>query len=93
MKKLRPLLLLVVLLPSCLGTWTDESKNKFYRGCTTDALAWAGTPEKAQEYCDCVFTKMTRKYPVAEEAMAHMDSIAKDPDIAACKEEMLRTAK
>lgn len=84
------LVLTIFLFASCHGTWTDETKRGFYVGCTTEALKWAGTPDKAQEYCDCVFAKMITKYPIEKYALDHMDSVLNDPDIRACKEEMIR---
>ena len=90
MKQLRLLLLLAIFFASCHGTWTDETKRSFYTTCTHNANAWADSPERAQEYCDCVFMKMTRKYPLEKDALAHMDSISKDPDLLECKDEILK---
>ena len=94
MKKLLPLLLLLILFSgSCRETWTSDTKNTFYEACTEEAGSWAGSPEKAKAYCDCVLAKMMAKYPHEEDALEHIDSLAKDPDLISCKEEILKAGK
>jgi len=82
------LLLLLALCVSCRNTWTTETKNNFYLNCNTKNLEWAKTPARTQEYCDCVFLTMTRKYPVEEEAMRKMDSVLADPDVLSCRQQV-----
>jgi len=93
MKKLLPLLLLVMLTVSCRETWTEGTKNSFYDACTEEANHWSGTPERAKTYCDCVLGKMMAKYPHEIDALEHIDSLAKDPDLIGCKDEIMKTAK
>jgi hypothetical protein len=88
MKKIFPFLLLLILLASCKSSWNDEDKDAFYQACTDEAIHWAGTQERAKTYCDCVFGKMIKKYPNEEDALEHIDSLGKDPDLIRCKEEM-----
>ena len=94
MRKLLPLLLLIaVFTTSCREKWNESTKNQFYEGCTEEANHWAATHEIAKTYCDCVLEKMMAKYPHQEDAFEHLDSLAKDPDLIRCKEEVLNKAK
>ena len=94
MKKLLPLLLLLIILTtSCRETWSSETKDSFYQACTDEAGKWSGTPERAKTYCDCVLGKMMAKYPHEEDALEHIDSLAKDPGLINCKEEIMKTGK
>ena len=88
MKKIFPILFLAILSASCKNTWSDEDKDAFYQACTEEANTWAGSPAKAKTYCDCVFEKMTRKYPHEEDALEHIDSLGKDPELLKCKDEV-----
>jgi hypothetical protein len=94
MKKLLPLLLLpIICATSCKQTWSSETKDSFYQACTEEAVHWAGTQDRAKTYCDCVFAKMVAKYPHEEDALEHIDSLAKDPDLIKCKEEVQAQTK
>jgi hypothetical protein len=94
MKKLIPLLsILFIFTTSCREKWTTGTKNRFYEGCTQEAQKWAGSPELAKTYCDCVFEKMSAKYPHEDDALAHIDSLAVDPDLIRCKEDIMKTGK
>lgn len=91
MKRLLPVLL-IMLVCSCRETWTRADKGAFYEACTDEANKWAGSPEQAKTYCDCVFEKMSRKYPHEDDALAHIDSLAKDPDLISCKDGIMKSA-
>lgn len=94
MKKLIPLLLLLAIVStSCRETWNESTKNKFHEGCMDEATVWAGNPQLAKAYCNCVLGKMMTKYPHEEDAFEHMDSLAVDPDLIRCKDEILKTGK
>jgi len=88
MKKIPLFLLLIILSASCKNTWNQEDKDAFYQACTEEARTWAGSQEKAKAYCDCVFAKMEKKYPNEEDALEHIDILAKDTDLIKCKEEI-----
>ena len=90
MKKMSLLVLFIILSASCKNTWNQEDKDAFYQACTGEAATWAGSPEKAKAYCDCVFSKMEKKYPNEEDALEHIDILAKDTDLIKCKEEIIQ---
>ncbi len=89
MKKAFLLLLFTIFSVSCKNTWNQEDKDSFYQACTGEAIRWAGTEEKAKEYCDCVFGKMEKKYPNENDALEHIDILAKDTDLINCKGEIM----
>ncbi len=92
MKKLLPLLLLLIIVSaSCRETWTQSTKNKFNEGCMDEATKWAGSPELAKTYCDCVLAKIMAKYPHEDDALEHIDSLATDPNLINCKDEIMKT--
>lgn len=82
--------LLVLSLPSCKNTWNDEDKAMLYQTVLENAKTWAGSPEKAKEYTDCVVNKIMQKYPNENDALAHMDSLMRDPDLKSCKAEIMK---
>ena len=84
------LLLALLAITACKNTWSREDKATFYETCTEEARPWTGSPEKATTYCDCVFTHMEKRYPNEEDALEHMDSLAKDTSLLNCKEMVLR---
>jgi hypothetical protein len=90
MKKLLPIILIIILFTSCRETWTTGTKNRFYEGCTEEAAKWTGSEAMAKTYCDCVLEKMMAKYRHEIDALEHIDSLAKDPDLIACKEDILK---
>jgi len=90
MKKICFLLLLSVVSISCKNTWNEEDKSAFYSACTDEAIKWAGSEAKAKTYCDCVFSKMEKKYPNEEEALEHLDILAKDTGLVNCKTEVMK---
>ena len=65
--------------------WSREDKATFYQACTEEAKPWTGSAEKAKTYCDCVFANMEKKYPNEEDALEHIDSLAKDSALLNCK--------
>lgn len=91
MKERVLLIILLISLTSCKNTWSDEDKDAFYQACTEEAKPWAA--DKAKPYCDCVFDKMTQKYPNENDALEHLDTLGKDPDLLHCRQEVLQAAK
>lgn len=91
MKTICALLLLMVAFSSCRETWTIGGKNSFYQACTETARSdWAQSDSVAKTYCDCVFEKMKQKYPHEEDALEHIDVLAKDTDLVKCKQEIMK---
>lgn len=90
MKKFLLLFLLVFALGSCQAGWNEDDKKAFYQACTETASTWASSPAQAKSYCDCVFEKMVKKYPVEDDALEHLAELAQDPDLVKCKEEVGR---
>ena len=89
MKTIFAVLLFALVATSCREKWTEEGKNSFYDACTETARKdWAKTDEMAKTYCDCVFAKMSQKYPHQEDALEHIDVLAKDTDLIKCKDEI-----
>jgi hypothetical protein len=80
----------IVVFASCRENWSRQTKDSFYTACTEEAVKWAGSEQKAKEYCDCVFAKMYKKYPHEEDALQHIDSLAVDPDLIGCKDEVMK---
>ena len=89
-KLIYSLLLLLLLLPSCKDTWEEEDKVLFKKACMQDAVKWAGSDEKATTYCNCVLEKILVKYPHENDALDHMDSLAKDPTIQSCRDGIMQ---
>ena len=85
-----PFILLVIISASCKNTWSEEDKDSFYQACTDEANKWAGSPEKAKTYCDCVLQKMMTKYPHEDDALEHIDILAKDTALMHCKDEVMK---
>jgi len=86
MKRLAQLLLLVVVsLISCRETWTIGTKNRFYESCTTEAIGIDSNEQRVQQFCDCVFEKMKKKYEHEDDAMQHLGDLALDPDMQSCR--------
>jgi hypothetical protein len=86
MKKLLFFLPIVVLLSACKNTWSKEDKDMFYQACMEEDMKTGHTKERAKTFCDCVFGKMQQKYPNEEDALEHIDMLAKDTDLIKCKE-------
>lgn len=87
------LIILLLAISSCKNTWTQEDKDAFYQVCTEDANKWTISPEQSKTYCDCVFGHVERKYPHVADALEHMDSLAKDPDLLRCQDDIMRSNK
>ena len=85
MKRILFFLLLIITAASCKNTWSQEDKKAFYEACTEDAANGGSTPEKIKPYCDCVLGKIMEKYPNGNDALEHMDSLAKDHGLISCK--------
>ena len=84
------LIIPVILLVSCKNTWNQDDKDSFYQACTDEAIKWAGSPEKAKTYCDCVLGKMMTKYPHEDDALEHIDELAKDTALINCREQVMK---
>ncbi len=87
MKKILLLASLCLAFTSCKNTWSDDDKKAFYNACMEDAKSAGSAPEKIKPYCDCVFGKIVARYPNENDALEHMDSLAKDPGLMTCKTE------
>lgn len=85
MKQIIALLFLTAVFASCKNTWSEEDKKAFYDSCTEDAKSSGTSLEKIKPYCDCVFGKIIAKYPNENDALEHMDSLARDPELLSCK--------
>ena len=83
------LLLPLIALCSCKGSWDEDDKKVFYQSCLDEAKGWV-KPEKAKPYCDCVLDKVLAKYPNESDALEHIDSVINDPAVAQCKVEASR---
>ena len=80
---------LLLLSSSCKEKWNEEDKRAFYTACTEEARkSWAPSDSMARAYCDCVFGKMSLKYPDEEDLLEHIDKLAKDTDLMKCREEV-----
>jgi hypothetical protein len=82
--------LLILLTASCRSAWNQDDAVTFRKACLSDAATWARSPDQASAYCDCVIAKVKAKYPDEDEAMNHIDSLAYDTDLQACKDALLR---
>ncbi len=78
-------ILIIFSFTACKGSWDGEDKKAFYDDCLETATTWAGSPDKAKSYCDCVMDKMMKKFPSETDALEHIDSVLNDPDIYSCK--------
>ena len=85
MKKAFIFISLTLPCSSCFHVWDQEDKKLFRDICFQDARKWAGSDSKANAYCDCVMEKIVQKYPSETEALDHVDSIIKDPDLIECR--------
>jgi len=84
MKQFVIFILTICLFSSCAG-WDGESKEQFHSSCMESLRSAGKTEAEAKSTCDCRLEKTIKKYPSVDEAMEHMDKIATDPEIAACK--------
>lgn len=84
-KYMLPLLLLSCTYISC-NTWPQEDKDAYTQSCLQDANTWAGSPDKAKTYCDCMLQQLMKKYPNANDMMEHIDSVMKDTSLMNCKD-------
>jgi hypothetical protein len=89
MKKITPLLFLLLIASSCKNTWNREDKDLFYQACTDEAIKWAGTKERAKTYCDCVLQKMEERYPNEQDALDNIITLTKDTGLINCKQQIL----
>lgn len=86
--KLLLLFLSVLLCVSCRQKWDAAAKDSFYQACSETARKdWAPSDQVAKAYCDCVFQKMSAKYPTEEEALEHIDLLAKDTSLVNCRKQ------
>lgn len=84
MKKLFPILLLATFI-SC-KTWDDEGKSTFHKACEEEFKEWAGSDAKAKTYCDCLLEKVMVKYPDENDALEHINDLAKDSTLLSCRQ-------
>lgn len=76
-------------ISSCTDFWSGSTKREFHEACSTEAIKWAGTQERADSYCDCVLKKMMQRYPNENDAFAHLGDLAQDTALINCKTEMM----
>ncbi len=55
-----------------------------------DARTWVADPAKQKLYCDCVMIHVMDKYPDVNDALEHIEELAKDPDIQVCKTPIMK---
>jgi hypothetical protein len=79
------LVIAAIGMGGCKNTWSREDINSFHQACTDEARSWAG-PAGANTYCECVFTKMSQKFPNESDALEHMDSLSKDTALINCRD-------
>jgi hypothetical protein len=84
MKRVLLFLVVAVVAVSCKNTWNQEDKDAFYQACTEEHMRTGVTKEQAKTFCDCVFGQMEKKYPNEEDALEHIDVLAKDTDLVRC---------
>jgi len=69
MKKLLPLLLIVLIAFSCKTKgWPAADKKEFLTTCTAAAVRGGMENAKANSYCDCMQKKLEAKYPDVKQA-------------------------
>lgn len=85
MKKYLLPILICCTIAAC-NTWPQEDQDMETHSCLEDANKWAGSPEKAKIYCDCVLQKLMKEYPNANDMMEHIDSVIKDTSLMNCKD-------
>lgn len=78
------------MLASCNSGWHQENKDAFYEACMDDARTWVADPAKQKLYCDCVMIHVMDKYPDVNDALEHIEELAKDPDIQVCKTPIMK---
>jgi len=83
------LLLCMASLSSCTDFWDGSTQRKFHEACAGEAVKWAGTPEKADVYCNCVLEKMMKKYPNEDDAFGHLGDLSKDTSLINCKDAVM----
>lgn len=83
-KRISILAFIPLLVCSCKNTWTQEDKDAFYQACMDDAATWSGSTESSRIYCECVMNKVVAKYPHVSDALEHIESLAKDPEMKQC---------
>ncbi len=76
----------VILFTSCRSTWNQDDNATLHNACIADAKTWQHPPADPEAYCNCVITKVKQKYPDDNEAMKHIDSLAYDQDLDACRD-------
>jgi len=90
MKKFLPLLLLGIITVSCKNAWNESGDATFKKACIDDAKTWAGSPENAVTYCDCIIPKIKAKYPAVDEAMKQIGTLATDKDLQSCRDSLMK---
>ena len=86
MKKCLGLIALTFIFCSCENTWDGEMRDAYKQTCIDEAT-WATSEEQKNDYCDCVLERTMEKYPKVSDALEHMQDIANDPHIRACRSE------
>lgn len=58
---------LILLLPACKRSWTDENRKAFLGGCLAPAVRDMGEA-RGKAYCSCMLRKVEARYPDAADA-------------------------
>lgn len=93
MKKVLLFVLLCSLLTSCKDMWDEQDKEAYKQALMESAMRWTTSDTVAKAYCNCVLEKTLKKYPFENDALEHLDELAKDTDLIKCREEALNKTK
>ncbi len=88
LKAIISILLVLAGFASCRSAWNQTDEQSFYKACVNDAKTWAGTPEQAAAYCNCIIPKIKAKYPDENEAMKQVNLLSSDKDLQACRDSL-----
>ncbi len=88
-KKYIVLVLFWAFIAGCTEFWSGANQRRFTEACVEESLSWAGSEERASDYCECVLGKMMQRYPNDEDALLHLASLAKDTALINCKGQLM----
>ena len=81
-------MLLLLTTASCRSEWDQDDATAFKKACIDDAITWAGSQDNAITYCNCIIRKIKEKYPDENEAMKHIETLATDKELTACRDSL-----
>ncbi len=88
MKKIIVIALITLCSSSCRNAWNETDDASFRHACIDEAKTWAGSPERAEAYCNCIIPKIKEKYPDENEAMQQINQLISDKDLQACRDSL-----